>query len=195
MFDLTQPKHQLALGLLGVLLALKFAVMPLIEWQNEQLSTIANLQKRVGKSQSVIANQAQINQAQQQIGAQLDAVNSLFFKHQAQSEFKLTKQQRIEQTVAHNQLQITSSNWLPSILVANGQLMRHSLRLSIKGSMLDYTNLITELESTTPKGELRTFNINVKGQRSKKLGRVEGSIELAFYMQVQPAPATAQEAQ
>ncbi len=178
-----QPKQQIALGVLALLIVLKFIVVPLFDWQNEQLANLANLQKRVSKSQNVIANQTQITQSQQRISAQLKAINSLFINYKPEDEFKLAMQQQIEKTVANQQLQINTSNWLPSILVANKQLMRHQLRLSIKGKMLDFTKLITELESVTPKAELKTFNINSKGQNAEQLGRVDGIIELAFYMQ------------
>lgn len=178
-----QPKQQIALGVLALLIVLKFIVVPLFDWQNEQLANLANLQKRVSKSQNVIANQTQITQSQQRISAQLKAINSLFINYKPEDEFKLAMQQQIEKTVANQQLQINTSNWLPSILVANKQLMRHQLRLSIKGKMLDFTKLITELESATPKAELKTFNINSKGQNAEQLGRVDGIIELAFYMQ------------
>lgn len=183
MFDIKQPKQQIALGVLALLIVLKFIVVPLFDWQNEQLANLANLQKRVSKSQNVIANQTQITQSQQRISAQLKAINSLFINYKPEDEFKLAMQQQIEKTVANQQLQINTSNWLPSILVANKQLMRHQLRLSIKGKMLDFTKLITELESATPKAELKTFNINSKGQNAEQLGRVDGIIELAFYMQ------------
>ncbi|WP_165724812.1 GspMb/PilO family protein [Pseudoalteromonas sp. SA25] len=183
MFDMKQPKQQIALGVLALLIVLKFIVVPLFDWQNEQLANLANLQKRVSKSQNVIANQTQITQSQQRISAQLKAINSLFINYKPEDEFKLAMQQQIEKTVANQQLQINTSNWLPSILVANKQLMRHQLRLSIKGKMLDFTKLITELESVTPKAELKTFNINSKGQNAEQLGRVDGIIELAFYMQ------------
>lgn len=182
MFDLTQPKNKLALGALGVLVFLKFVVVPLFDWQNMQLGSIANLQKRVSKSQNVIANQNQITKSQQRISKQLKAINSLFIDYKAESEFKLSMQQKVEQTIAINKLQINSSNWLPSLLVADGQLIRHQIRLSIKGNMLDFTSLITELESSKPKAELKTFNINVKGQNSERLGQVDGLLELAFYM-------------
>ncbi|MBE0360565.1 MULTISPECIES: hypothetical protein [Pseudoalteromonas] len=183
MFDLKQPKHQLALGALALLIILKFIIVPLFDWQNEQLSQLANLQKRASKSQNVIINQNQISKSQQQINAQLKAINSLFISYKSEAEFKLAMQQQIEQTIASKQLQINTSSWLPSLLVANGQLMRHQLRLNIKGSTLNYIKLITLLENTAPKAELKTFNINLNGQNNEQLGRVEGTIELAFYMQ------------
>ncbi|MBB1386218.1 hypothetical protein H5119_11775 [Pseudoalteromonas sp. SG45-5] len=183
MFDLKQPKHQLALAALTLLITLKFIIVPLFDWQNEQLSQLANLQKRASKSQNVIINQNQISKTQQQINAQLKAINSLFINYKSEAEFKLAMQQQIEQTIASKQLQINTSSWLPSLLVANGQLMRHQLRLNIKGSTLNYIKLITLLENTAPKAELKTFNINLKGQNNEQLGRVEGTIELAFYMQ------------
>ena len=186
MFDLKQPKHQLALGALVILIALKFLIVPLFDWQNSQLAQLANLQKRAVKSQNVIVNQSQINQAQQTINAQLKAVNSLFVDYQRESEFKLAMQQQIEQTIANNQLQINTSSWLPSITVANNQLIRHQLRLNLKGKMRDFINLITLLESKTPKAELKSLNINLKGQNNESLGRVEGTIELAFYMHQAP---------
>ncbi len=192
MFDLKQPKHQLALGALVILIALKFLIVPLFDWQNSQLAQLANLQKRAVKSQNVIINQSQINQAQQTINAQLEAVNSLFVDYQRESEFKLAMQQQIEQTIANNQLQINTSSWLPSITVANNQLIRHQLRLNLKGKMRDFINLITLLESKTPKAELKSLNINLKGQNNESLGRVEGTIELAFYMHQVPNKAEAQ---
>lgn len=193
MFNLTQAKHKLALGLLATLLLLKLLLLPLFDWQNEQLSNITNLQKRASKSQSVITNQSQISQSQQRITAQLNAINSLFIDYKNDAEFKLAMQQQIEQSLASNQLQINNTSWLPSILVANEQLMRHQLRLNIKGTLLNFKNFITLLESTPPQAELKTFNINIKGQNSEQLGRVDGTIELAFYML--PQKSTPQEAQ
>lgn len=193
MFNLTQTKHKLALGLLATLLLLKLLLLPLFDWQNEQLSNITNLQKRASKSQSVITNQGQISQSQQRITAQLNAINRLFIDYKNDAEFKLAMQQQIEQSLASNQLQINNTSWLPSILVANEQLMRHQLRLNIKGTLLNFKNFITLLESTPPQAELKTLNINIKGQNSEQLGRVDGTIELAFYML--PQKSTPQEAQ
>jgi hypothetical protein len=196
MFDLKQPKHQLALGAIAILLLLKFMLVPLFDWQNQQLSNLVNLQKRASKSHSAIINQTQMAVKQQHITAQLTAINELFVEHKNEAEFKLAMQQQIEQTIATHQLQINNSSWLPSIAVANAQLMRHQLRLSIKGQMLNFKSLVTLLESSTPKAELKTFNINLKGQNSERLGQVDGTIELAFYMQVQQQVTnTAQEAQ
>ncbi|MDN3484899.1 GspMb/PilO family protein [Pseudoalteromonas sp. APC 3224] len=192
MFDLKQPKHQLALGALVILIALKFLIVPLFDWQNSQLAQLANLQKRAVKSQNVIVNQSQINQAQQTINAQLKAVNSLFVDYQRESEFKLAMQQQIEQTIANNQLQINTSSWLPSITVASNQLIRHQLRLNLKGKMRDFINFITLLESKTPKAELKSLNINLKGQKSDGLGNMSGSLELAFYMHQAPSTGGAQ---
>lgn len=193
MFNLTQTKHKLALGLLATLLLLKLLLLPLFDWQNEQLSNITNLQKRASKSQSVITNQGQISQSQQRITAQLNAINRLFIDYKNDAEFKLAMQQQIEQSLASNQLQINNTSWLPSILVANEQLMRHQLRLNIKGTLLNFKNFITLLESAPPQAELKTLNINIKGQNSEQLGRVDGTIELAFYML--PQKSTPQEAQ
>ncbi len=192
MFDLKQPKHQLALAALVLLVSLKFIVVPLIDWQNTQLAQLTNLEKRAAKSQNVIANQGQISQSQQSINAQLEAINELFVNTQREGEFKLAMQQQLEQTVASNQLQINTSSWLPSIAVANNQLIRHQLRLNLKGKMRDFINLITLLESKTPKAELKSLNINLKGQNNKSLGRVEGTIELAFYMHQAPNTGEAQ---
>lgn len=192
MFDLKQPKHQLALAALVLLLSLKFIVVPLIDWQNTQLAQLANLQKRAVKSQNVIINQSQINQAQQTINAQLEAINELFVNTQREGEFKLAMQQQIEQTIANNQLQINTSSWLPSIAVANNQLIRHQLRLNLKGKMRDFINLITLLESKTPKAELKSLNINLKGQKTDALGNMSGSLELAFYMHQAPNTGEAQ---
>lgn len=192
MFDLKQPKHQLALAALVLLVSLKFIVVPLIDWQNTQLAQLANLQKRAVKSQNVIINQSQINQAQQTINAQLEAINELFVNTQREGEFKLAMQQQIEQTIANNQLQINTSSWLPSIAVANNQLIRHQLRLNLKGKMRDFINLITLLESKTPKAELKSLNINLKGQKTDELGNMSGSLELAFYMHQAPNTGEAQ---
>lgn len=191
MFDLKQPKHQLAFGAIAILLLLKFLLVPLFDWQNQQLSNITNLQKRVSKSQNVITNQSQISQSQQRITAQLKAINSLFIDYKNDAEFKLAMQQQIEQRLASNQLQINNSSWLPTIAVANDQLMRHQLRLNIKGTLLNVKNFITVLESAPPQVALKTFNINIKGQSSEQLGYTNGTIDLAFYMQ-QPSAHTQQ---
>jgi len=192
MFDLKQPKHQLALAALVLLVSLKFIVVPLIDWQNTQLAQLTNLEKRAAKSQNVIANQGQISQSQQSINAQLEAINELFVNYQREGEFKLAMQQQLEQTVASNQLQINTSSWLPSIAVANNQLIRHQLRLNLKGKMRDFITLITHLESQTPKAELKSLNINIKGQKTDALGNMSGSLELAFYMHQAPNTAEAQ---
>jgi len=192
MFDLKQPKHQLALAALVLLVSLKFIVVPLIDWQNTQLAQLTNLEKRAAKSQNVIANQGQISQSQQSINAQLEAINELFVNTQREGEFKLAMQQQLEQTVASNQLQINTSSWLPSIAVANNQLIRHQLRLNLKGKMRDFITLITHLESQTPKAELKSLNINIKGQKTDALGNMSGSLELAFYMHQAPNTAEAQ---
>jgi hypothetical protein len=185
MFDLKRPKHQLAFSVIAILILLKFVIVPIFTWQNQQLSHLANLQKRASKSHSVITNQALIKASQQQVTAQLSSINELFITYQNEAEFKLTMQQKIEQKVEKYQLQITNSSWLPSIVVANELLIRHQLRLTIKGEMLNFISLVTLLESSTPKSELKSLNVNLKGQSRSNLGVIEGTLELAFYMKTQ----------
>ncbi|URQ89965.1 GspMb/PilO family protein [Pseudoalteromonas sp. SCSIO 43101] len=178
-----QPKQQIALVLLAVLLVLKFAVVPLLDWQDEQIGVINNLQKRATKSQTVIDNQATIDSQQQQISKQLESINRLFVEPQKDTEFKLAMQQKVEQLMAKHNLQINNSNWLVSLKVANDSLMRHQLRLNISGKLINFQTVLVQLETNTPLMQVSDFNMRMKGQTAQELGQVDGTIQLSFYMQ------------
>lgn len=178
-----EPKQQVALGIIGVLLVLKFIVVPLVDWQAEQVNLISNLQKRAAKSQGVIKNQIVIDAQQQQITQQLEQINRLFVAPQKDTEFKLAMQQQVEQLMAKYQLQINNSNWLVSLKVADNTLMRHQLTLNISGKLLNFQKILVELETSTPIIQVSDFNMRIKGQSEQELGQVDGTIELSFYMQ------------
>ena len=123
--------------MVGVLVVLKFGVLPLWAWQSEQLGQLQAKYRQLSKLTTVVNGQASYGGQAQQLTAEIARLNDYFYIDS--SATKLTIQQDIEKIFAEHAIKVEGFSWL----FDEGQALR-SLRAAVRFSG-DYHNMMKAL--------------------------------------------------
>ena len=123
--------------MMGVLVVLKFGVLPLWAWQSEQLGQLQAKYRQLSKLTAVVNGQASYGGQAQQLTAEIARLNDYFYVDS--SATKLTIQQDIEKIFAEYAIRVEGFSWL----VDDQQTLR-SLRATVRYSG-DYHSMIKAL--------------------------------------------------
>ncbi|MDE0783283.1 MAG: hypothetical protein OSB34_08895 [Planktomarina sp.] len=123
--------------IIGVLVALKFMVLPLWAWQSEQLGQLQAKNRQLSKLNTVIDGQSSYGRQAKQLNAEIARLNNYFYVDS--SATKLTIQQDIEKIFAEHTIKVEGFSWL----FDDGKALR-SLRAAVRYSG-DYHNMIKAL--------------------------------------------------
>ena len=175
-------KNQTLLVIVAVLLLLKLVIEPVINWQNQQIASNANLLKKVTKSEAVLSQQQQLNIVKSQVAVHLQQLTPLYYPYQSDTQFKLVQQQRVEGYLSKHQIKVSNIGWQALLKLDEQQLIRHQMLLTLQGKSSDLVALMQELETLSPRINIAEFNVSLKGQDAEQLGRVDGTARLVFYM-------------
>ena len=170
--------------MVGVLVVLKFGVLPLWAWQSEQLGQLQAKHRQLGKLMTVVNGQASYGGQVQQLTAEIAYLNNYFYVDS--SATKLTIQQDIEKVFAEHTIKVEGFSWL----FDDGQALR-SLRASVRYSG-DYHNMMKALWALAnqPKVVRQVdWKQNLQSAGGVKAYAAKGTINLEFFARAEaPAP-------
>ena len=98
------------LVVLGILVGLKFLLLPLIDWQNDTVQMLKIKRLQLAKIADISSNEVAYNNRLEQYRSNLKEAEKYFFIDDAST--RLTFQKKLEQTFQSNGLIITRFNWL-----------------------------------------------------------------------------------
>jgi hypothetical protein len=168
----------LLLGLLGVLLCLRFIVTPVLEWQDKVLQETHVLQKKLDKSLAYIDDLPKLQQLKQALTVELAGSQAMNETFQDVGRYQLAKQRQLEDLFAESNANITSSNWLDPIKTAKGTTFQ--FRLQFAAETKNFIELHLKLSRLSKDISLTTLNLNVFANNDKALGRLSGILILRF---------------
>jgi hypothetical protein len=175
-------KHYLSLIVIILLAAIKFAVIPLLNWQNEMILSNSLLTKKLFKSSQAIDNQDLYQLELSKIEQQLNQGEQLFFNYTPQSLFQLTQQKNIEQLFNQHNIKINGFRWKVPQTKKQWQLILNEVKISFKGTVIDLQQLQMSLESQKQWFDNYDFNYTLDVRHEKRLGKVSGRMSLKLYM-------------
>ena len=162
--------------MVGVLVSLKFGVLPLWAWQSEQLVQLQAKSRQLSKLTTVANGQASYGGQAQQLTAEIARLNDYFYVDS--SATKLTIQQDIEKIFAEHAIKLEGFSWL----FDDGQALR-SLRATVRYSG-DYHNMMKALWALAnqPKVVRQVdWRLNLQSAVGMKAYKVKGTINLEFF--------------
>lgn len=177
--------RQLTLSVIAVLALIKFLLLPLFSWQNEMLNSINKQNSQLVKGLYLLENQAELtNQLQG-----LKQVNSKQLQLIASSEsssiaYQLNVQKKVERLLEKYQLTSRSANWLN--VIERGSVEEQRLEISLRGSVKQFIEFISEVEQQSPKLALIEYRtaINNMYPNRHELGRFSGKFILVGWRNV-----------
>jgi Tfp pilus assembly protein PilO len=175
-------KHSILLLLIALLVAFKFVVVPIFSWQATQLVALQGLEQKQNKISQLLKQQNSNSQVNTALTAAISLAKPLFFPEQPETDFKLTQQKVLEALLAKHDVKSQNIGWQTSTRLADLDLVRYPIKLSVIGKGSNIIEFITAIESKGQYIKVHDFNLSFKGQGSKKLGRVTGAITLHLFV-------------
>jgi len=174
----TQNKNILLI-ILAIILVLKFALLPIIEWQNQSINTLQIVNKKLNKSLSFINELPKLEEQKQRLINSLAQLKSEVDTYQDVSRYQLEKQREVEKIFAMHNIVIKSFNWQDIIKLNNGTQLK--LMVKYSGKLKDFLSLHMDISKFNRSTTVSNLGLNIRGQDDKSLGVISGSIVLVFH--------------
>ena len=174
-------QYSLLLSVMAFLLLLKFAVVPLYEWQNEQLQRNMLLQKQLSKAKGAVESLESNQDSLMKTDMRLTMADQLVYPKTDNNAFQLVQQQRLEQLFGQHEIVIESLGWETPVSLPQWQLMQHEVFIRFKGRTDNMRKLHMALESQPQWQDLNWLNYRLRNQSATTLGRVSGGMRLRLY--------------
>jgi hypothetical protein len=174
-------QYQLHLTLVAILLSLKFVVVPLFEWQDQQLLEIQLLNNKINRIDNVLNNRAQILEHQSALKQMLADNSNVFFKTDTSTTFQLEQQQWLENKIKQHELDVSNIGWAPQQTLEEFNLTAHLVQLNIDGKSNKVFKFLQELQAQKKYIAIQAFSVNFKSQNASNLGSARVRLNLAFY--------------
>ncbi len=142
-FSRSQKKALLVIG--AILLAIRFGVVPLIDYQNQLKQQIELESRQLERAMTLLSGDEDAVSIQA-ISSDLAAAEALLPVYTAESEFKLVQQQRLEQLASDVDVSIEVFDWLGRVERGNlnDYLFTYQGQIEVEGAITDIVRFQTE---------------------------------------------------
>lgn len=160
------------------LVAVKFIIVPIIEWQDEKLVEIQTKERQLSKTISVIDREPLVNDALALVKNRTSKQLNFYYAEPSMDAFKLVAQQNIESVFLKQELKVTNFNWTNEI---EGDISEVRAKVSFEGRTKDLASLQLELALFDKLINVPQFNVYVERMRTDSLGKARGTMTLVLY--------------
>lgn len=175
-------KHALALSLITLLLFLKFILIPLIQWQDNQINTVAMLERKIEKVDNLLLSDNVLNEQYLALSNALSNLEHEIFLYQEESTFQLKQQKIVESNLLKNILKVSSIGWQNTVELTQLPLLQFSLEYRISGKTNNVVEYLTQLKAQDKTPDIQALNFSFRNQNQGKLGSVSARIRVTYYM-------------
>ena len=176
-------QYKMLLALVILLATIKFALVPLFTWQEEQVENIAQIEKRLFKAEQVMTQLQEIELAKEQVADVARVFTTMLFDWQEPSKFRIDTQKQVNQWLTEHNLSTINIGWQPALKYQSAALHKEQIRLNISGKLTDLAAFLVMLESQSPVVVVEYFDLNIQGLSAEETGSGEVSLLLSFYIQ------------
>lgn len=181
MKELIEQKPYL-LWLLFVLLFLQFIVMPTLSWQDEKVTELQLVKKRLAKAEVLLANEERIDKMLTQLQGVDWNYQDIFFPQQSETSFQLAQQEKIEKLAKANNLKVTSVGWKNFAKTSTELITVYELQLRFSGKVKDMMAFQMKVEQMKEMIPVVGMSVNIKQHLKVTMGRAKGVFRLQYFM-------------
>lgn len=174
----SKNKRNLMMGMLAILLIARFILVPILDWQQEQITQITAKEQRLVKTNNILARLPQINSALEQLKQGNQKHQSRYFNQASSNTFKLQMQQKVEALFSKYNLKVTNFNWVAEI---NEQITQVRAKISFEGETKDFAMLQLAIAQLPKLLNIKQWSLHIKQMNEHSLGNANGSIVLTAY--------------
>lgn len=163
----------------SLLFAIKFVVLPILEWQNERLVSINLESKRLAKLSLASENIPQASASLTQYQTANAKLADLFFNQEP--SFQLKRQQQLEKTLERFSLSAQRFGWSEAISLEKQNVIKYRADMQLKGRFVDFLRWHIEIGTLAPVIQVERFSLRRNRVAKGKLGLITVDVNLAFY--------------
>ena len=156
-------RYRMLLALALVLASIRFAVLPVLDWQGERAEELRNLTDRLERSVAVQQNRDVILKSRQALGSELNKIQQVFPKAVTVADYRLEAQQKLSSLAAQNSVVMQSHEWVLEREVVESSVRCLRWRASFSGSARSIALFQAGLETTNQNLIPIDFAINPSG--------------------------------
>ena len=165
-----------------MLVAVKFALMPVIEWQNSSIDEIAQHQKRVVKSERLIDSQMQLIEQLAKFEQDYKKSIDVYPVFNDSPTFRLETQINFEMLLKAANLNKARLFWRSDVdEVAFGNLYKASFNVDFTGKVKDVALFHSQLTQEYPQFKVLNMSHSFRGQSEKRMGFSNSTFTIAAY--------------
>jgi len=169
---------RIMLPILAVLLIVRFILVPIFTWQQEQIEQIDAKSQRLNKSSNVIARIPLIKESLGQLKLKNNQLQKIYYNHASLNGLKLQLQQQIETLFTQHNIKVKNFTWVAEI---SGDLIQERARISYEGTTKDFARLQLAIARLPKLLNVVQWTMNIRGMKELSLGKVVGRIVLTAY--------------
>ena len=163
------------IGLILVLVTIKFAILPIVNWQENKVLEIQKKNKQLKKGLALVDNQQDL--AFELLTLQQFSLKQLQLVAGTENtaiQYQLNIQRKIEALIEKYELRSRSVSWLNKVDRDGHE--EHRLEVSLAGTFKGFISLLTEIEKQKPKLALLEFRSNISKMfpNRNELGQFSG---------------------
>lgn len=166
------------LYVLALLLIIRFILVPILEWQQTQIDSIKSKELQLSKTNHVIDNVAEMNEALQRLTNSNQEKQVRYFEQTSTNAFKLQLQQQVESLFSQYELKITNFSWVTDL---PGQISQARAKISFEGSTVSFAKVQIAISQLPKFLNIAQWDLRIVGMNDNKLGKANGSIVLIGY--------------
>jgi len=175
-------KQKVALAVIGLLIVIKFILLPQLTKQNELIGKINAVEKINNKYSQLISQQPKLEKYANKISMIEKSLSKDIPVYVTQADFLLATQKNLETIMAKYNINVKRFIWFNGdddpIL---GQLYKKRIRVVIVGNSIDFLQLHTWFKNNEPKYRLESLSLNVNKKTASDMGIFTGTLIISAY--------------
>ena len=172
-------KHKtLLLSVLGVLLLVRFVLLPVYEWQQGQVTELANTLERLNDVDALLDLEDEIQSQRRALKTIEGNLQDMFFDIETQN--KTSIQKKVEELFSQYNVEIETITWVFEHS-HDYNINEYWLEVAIKGDLKDVVKFNASLINQRPNIYVKQMNLRRQRSNQESIEQVQGKITLSMF--------------
>ncbi|MFD2168191.1 hypothetical protein ACFSJY_18185 [Thalassotalea euphylliae] len=168
-------QHKLLLAVMGVLIFVKFVLIPVQEWQKDTATELELKRKKLFKAEYMLENLESFQKSNKELLRALSQAEDTLFDAKPDAEFELEQQIALEQLFKKYNLQIDNIGWKRAKSIAELDLKQYDVDVRFSGSLPDAIELTLAIEEMGKQIYVSDYNYTFRTISGKSSMDVRGA--------------------
>ncbi|QFU23448.1 hypothetical protein FM038_015570 [Shewanella eurypsychrophilus] len=156
--------------IMAALASIRFIIVPLFDWQGQQVDEMRSLQSRLDKGQYLVSQSGYLAEVKQKLELAVSKQQAIFFDASNKNNTQLKQLQKIEKLIADNNLKVRNSRWLGQ--QDHDAYVEYRLEIGITGDLADFIQFTAAVELLPNPRRFAQWQVNISGMSKTSIGRL-----------------------